>query len=115
MQFNLIESRYKPALLVAFHGAVHSELPPPPLPRLCISHASKALSRAVGKRQEEVRPDSNTAARFFDAELDSLPGSPGPAESELHTYNSGKAAGLIAGAYGAMPSAFDDTTDLFTS
>ena len=45
-------------------------------------------------------------------ELDSQPGSPGPVGSELGTYNSGRAVGLVAGVYGKLPSAIHVITDL---
>ena len=56
-------------------GAVYSESAP------------TALSHSVEKRQEQVSPAYHAAARPLDAELGSLPGSPGPVESELNTYN----------------------------
>ena len=67
---------------------------------------SAEFSRAVKKRQEEVSPAYGAAARSLDAEHDSQHGSPGPVESELGTYNSGKLVGLVAGAYGELPSLF---------
>ena len=45
------------------------------------------LSHSVEKRQKQVSPAYHAAARSLDAELDSQPGSPGPAESELNTVN----------------------------
>ena len=52
-------------------------------------YTSAAFSHSVEKRQKQVSTAYHAAARSFDAELDSQPGSPGPVESELNTYNSG--------------------------
>ena len=76
---------------------------------------STAFSHCVEKEQKQVSPAHHAAARSLDAELDSLPGSPGPVESELVTYNSGKAVGVVAGAYAEQSSAFHVTTDLAAS
>ena len=77
------------------------------------SPTSTPLSHSVEKRQKQVSP---AAARSPDAELDSPPGSPGPAESELNSFNpGGNIAGLVAGAYGELPIAFHDITGLFAS
>ena len=62
-----------------------------------------------------VHPAYHAAARSLDAELDSQPGSPGPVESELNTFNSGKALGFVAGAYAEPSSAFHVITDLIAS
>ena len=67
--------------------------------------ASAAFSHSVEKRQEQVSPAYRAAARSLDAELGSQPGSPGPVESELNTYNPGKVLGLVAGAYAELSSA----------
>ena len=76
---------------------------------------SAASSHAVKKRQEEVSPAYGAAARSLDAEHDSQHGSPGPVESELGTYNSGKLVGLVAGAYAELPSVFHFITGLAAS
>ena len=81
-------------------GAVYSE------------STSAASSHSVEKRQKQVSPAYHVAARSLDAELDSQPGSPGPAESELSTYNSGKVLGLVAGAYAELSSTLCVITDL---
>ena len=57
----------------------------------------------------------HAAARYLDAELDSQPGSPGPVESELKAYNSGKVLGLVTGAYAELSSAFHVIADLIAS
>ena len=41
-----------------------------------------------------------------------MPGSPGPVESMLNTYNSGKVLGLVAGAFAELSSAFHVVIDL---
>ena len=46
-----------------------------------------AFSHFVEKRQKQVSPAYHATARSLDTELDSQPGSPGPVESELNTYN----------------------------
>ena len=76
---------------------------------------STALSHSVVKRQKQVSPAYHAAARSLDAKLDSHPGSPGLADSELNTCNSGKAVGLVADAYAELTSVFHVTTDLFAS
>ena len=55
------------------------------------------------------------AVRFLDAGPYVQTGSPGPVESELNTYNSGKVLGLVAGAYAELPSAFHVIIDLIAS
>ena len=67
--------------------------------------ASTAPSHAAEKRQKQVSPAYHAAARSLDAELGSKPGSPGPVESKLNTYNSGNVLGLVAGAYAELSSA----------
>ena len=76
---------------------------------------STAFSHSVEKRPKQVNPAYHASASSLDAELDSQPGLPGPAESELNTYNSGKVLGLVAGAYAELPSAFHVITDLIAS
>ena len=77
--------------------------------------ASTTPSHAVEKRQKQVSPAYHAAARSLDAELGSQPGSPGPVESELNTYNSGNVLGLVAGAYAELSSAFHAIIDLIAS
>ena len=84
-------------------GAVYSE------------PASTKPSHAVEKRKKQVSPAYHAAARSLDAELGSQPGLPGPAESELNTYNSGNVLGLVAGAYAELSSAFHAIIDLIAS
>ena len=55
---------------------------------------------------EQVSPAYHAAARCLDAELGSQPGSPGPVEPELNTYNSANVLGLVAGAFAELSSAF---------
>ena len=43
------------------------------------------------------------------------PGSPGPVESELKTYNSGNVLGLVAGAYAELSRTFHVIIDLVAS
>eukprot|EP00614_Pseudopedinella_elastica_P024742 CAMPEP_0172645378 /NCGR_PEP_ID=MMETSP1068-20121228/239702_1 /TAXON_ID=35684 /ORGANISM="Pseudopedinella elastica, Strain CCMP716" /LENGTH=174 /DNA_ID=CAMNT_0013459615 /DNA_START=173 /DNA_END=697 /DNA_ORIENTATION=+ len=76
---------------------------------------STAFSPSAEKQQTQVSPTYHAAARSLDAELDSQPGSPGPAESELNTYNSGKVLGLVAGAYAVLSRAFHVIIDLIAS
>ena len=76
---------------------------------------STALSHSVEKRQKQVSPAYHAAASSLGAELDSEPGSTGPCEYELNTYYSGKALGLVAGAYVELPSAFHVIIDLIAS
>ena len=76
---------------------------------------SAAFSDSFDKRLRQVSPAYRAAARPLNAKLDSMPASPGPAESELSTYNSGKFVGLVAGAYGELPGAFHVIIDLLAS
>ena len=77
--------------------------------------ASAAFSHSVEKRKGQVSPAYRAVARSLDAELGSQPGSPGPVESELDTYNSGKVLGLVAGEYAELSSAFHVITDQIAS
>ena len=76
---------------------------------------STAFFHSAEKRQKQGSPAYHSAARFLDAEFDSQPGSPGPVESELKTYNSGKVVCLLAGAYTEPSSAFHVIIDLIAS
>ena len=79
----------------------------PVAPRAAYSESTlTTLSHFVEKRQKQVSPAYHTAARSFDSELGSQPGSPGPVESELNTYNSGNVLGLVVGAYAELTNAF---------
>ena len=49
---------------------------------------STAFSHSAEKREKQVGLVYHAAARSLDAEFESQPGSPGPVESELYTYNS---------------------------
>ena len=60
---------------------------------------STAYSHSVVKRQKQISPAYHAAVWSLDAGLDSHPGSPGPVESELSTYNTGKVVGSVDGAY----------------
>ena len=76
---------------------------------------STAPSHSAEKREKQVSLACDAATGSLDAELDLKPGSPGPVESELHTYNSRKSLGLVASAYAAVSSAFHSTIDLIAS
>ena len=76
---------------------------------------STAVSHSAEKRLKQFSPAYNAAAKSLDAELGAKPGSPGPVESVLNTYNSEKALGLVAGAYAELPSAIHATIDLIAS
>ena len=76
---------------------------------------SAASPNSVEKRQKQISPAYHAAARSLDAELDSYPSSPRPAESEPNTKNSGWALGLVAGAHAVLPTTFHVTTDLIAS
>ena len=76
---------------------------------------SAAFSHSAEKRQKQVSHFYRAAARSLDAELDSQPGSPGPVESELNTYNSGEVLGLVAGACAELSSTFHVITDVVAS
>ena len=75
-------------------------------------------SSSFEKAKVRVHHVSGTKkVHFFSpgAELGSQSGSPGPVETELNTYNSGKVLGLVAGAYAELSSAFHVIIDLIAS
>ena len=76
---------------------------------------STAFSHSVEKRQKQVSPAYHAVARSLDAELDSQPGSPGPVDSELSTFISGKVLGLVTSTYAELPSAFHVIADPIAS
>ena len=76
---------------------------------------STDFPHSVEKRQKQVSSAYHAAASLLDAKLDSQPGSPGPVESELNTYISGKVLGLVAGAHAELSSAFNAINDLIAS
>ena len=85
-------------------------------PRKAYSEStSTALSHSVEKRQKQVSPVYQAAARAPDAELDSQPGSPGPAESKPNTCNSGEGRGPRRRRVRGAAHAFHAITDVIAS
>ena len=70
---------------------------------------------AVKKRESQVTKDYHKAAKKLDEKLGTVPGTIGPVETEMNTYNSGVVAGLVVGAFGELSPALHDLADLIAS
>ena len=70
---------------------------------------------AVKKRESQVTKDFHKAAKKLDEKLGAVPGTIGPIETELNTYNSGVVAGLVVGIWARSASSLQPTTTSRTS
>ena len=81
----------------------------------CPESTSTAFPHAAKKRRKQVSPACRAAARLLGSDLDPQPGSTRPVEFELGASKSGKAVRLVGGAYGELPGAIFDITDMLAS